>query len=99
MRTVYVAALAAGILSAGTNALACTNGMTYCGNTLVNMGWSINEVIRQARNAPEMSHDGYRQSLFRCVDKWYWTNADLDFLAKCDRGCQDNGSGNPDTCK
>ncbi|KAJ1325993.1 hypothetical protein MN608_09194 [Microdochium nivale] len=99
MRTVYIAALSAGILSAGTNALACKNGLTYCGHTLENMGWSINDVIRQAKNAPEMSHAQYRQSLFNCKDKWWWTDADLYFASQCDRGCQDNGDGKSDQCK
>ncbi|TLS28086.1 hypothetical protein PpBr36_00070 [Pyricularia pennisetigena] len=89
------------LLASGAMGLACNDDTVYCGHTLMDMGWSRDEIWRQLKpnGLPDsMSKAKVDQTLFICEDRWYWTNADLHYKDYCLRGCQNRGSGKDDAC-
>ncbi|RAK77732.1 uncharacterized protein BO72DRAFT_495666 [Aspergillus fijiensis CBS 313.89] len=86
------------ILDAASCAVAirCTQGMTYCGTSLVKKG-NYTQDMQTA-----LQREGIAPSSHQLLDSLYLCTADEDYLiyrATCRRGvCQDNGVNRDDIC-
>ncbi|RAL12408.1 uncharacterized protein BO97DRAFT_424496 [Aspergillus homomorphus CBS 101889] len=86
------------ILGAASCAVAirCTQGLTYCGTSLVKKG----NYTKDMQNA--LQREGRVSSSHNMLDSLYLCTADEDFLIwrnTCRRGaCQDNGVDRDDVC-
>ncbi|PYI18678.1 hypothetical protein BO86DRAFT_374820 [Aspergillus japonicus CBS 114.51] len=86
------------ILGAASCAVAirCTQGMTYCGTSLVKKG----NYAQDMQTA--LQREGIAPTSHQLLDSLYLCTADEDYLiyrTTCRRGaCQDNGVSRDDTC-
>ncbi|KAK4181581.1 hypothetical protein QBC36DRAFT_65949 [Triangularia setosa] len=74
----------------------CSSGVSYCGHTLLNIGWSRELIMTTISNAPSwLGVDSLENVLFNCVGgSW------LTFIKSCNAPgtCVDTGAGNSDYC-
>ncbi|OJJ94904.1 hypothetical protein ASPACDRAFT_127831 [Aspergillus aculeatus ATCC 16872] len=77
-------------------AIRCTQGMTYCGTSLVKKGNYTQDM------QTGLQREGIAPSAHQLLDSLYLCTTDEDYLiyrATCRRGaCQDNGVNRDDTC-
>ncbi|VBB72212.1 Putative protein of unknown function [Podospora comata] len=74
----------------------CTEGLNYCGHTLLNMGWSRDNIIDDCSGRPDwLTANSVDNVLFHCTSGDY-----LTFIESCNAPgtCVDAGSGNSDYC-
>ncbi|RAH53034.1 hypothetical protein BO85DRAFT_523869 [Aspergillus piperis CBS 112811] len=82
--------------ASGAFAYGCTEGLIYCGTSLIKKGDYYEDIVASLERSDQpTTSDFILYSRFICT-------ADEDFLVwvdKCaDGACKDNGSGHDDTC-
>ncbi|KAL2827736.1 hypothetical protein BDW59DRAFT_143757 [Aspergillus cavernicola] len=96
---VKLAALAVAVISTVAPMVAadnCHTGLNYCGYNLLNIGdygSQVNGALSDASQPIDNAH--IHESIFHCNGG---SNGDISWLAYCEGGCLDGGSGNSDYC-